>query len=76
MPTVLSEPALRKRATKLGLRLVKSRARKTHLHNCGHYMLVDDRNVVVAGERYQLTLNEVHGFLVGTAMFRGVEVTP
>ena len=66
-----SDAALRKQARTLGLRLIKSRVRKPHLHNGGQYQLVDAHHRVVAGARFELTLIEVHGFLTGTAAFRG-----
>ena len=54
------EVRLRRAASKRGMRLVKSRARDINIDNHGEFMLVDDRtNSVVAGERYNATLEQL-----------------
>ena len=58
----LAEKALdsqaRRIAKRAGLRAVKSRGSQ-HLNNLGYYMLVNDRNFVVGGPRFDLTAEEV-----------------
>lgn len=57
------EQRLRRRAHKYGLRLSKSRARIS-LDNFGEYMIVDEKtNFVVAGRRYDYTLDDVAEYL-------------
>lgn len=52
----LSETALRKRATRRGLRVVKGRA----VHD-GGFMLCDRRNgAVIAGHEFSLRLEDLH----------------
>jgi hypothetical protein len=60
----LSESALRRLATKLGYRVHKSRARTLHSNNKGGYQVVNDRNYVVDGVNYELTLEDLADFLV------------
>jgi len=60
---MLTERRARRALKKLGIRLHKSRQRTEHLNNWGHYMLVDDRNCVVAGSRYDMTLEDIAQWL-------------
>ena len=49
---------LRRRAKRVGMRLVKSRQRSTHLNNRGGLMLIDSYfNTVEAGVDYDLDLD-------------------
>lgn len=59
----MSESQLRRRAAKAGYRLTKSRA-AISLDNYGRWMLVDAaQNFVVAGERFDLTDEDVVGWV-------------
>jgi hypothetical protein len=59
----LNESTIRSAAARQGYRITKSRTAE-HLNNLGGYMIVDrDRNWVVAGERYDLTLDDVAAWL-------------
>lgn len=63
MPT---ESALRHRAAREGFSLRKSRARES-VDNLGGWMIVDsNRNAVVAGERFDLTGEDVERVLAGS----------
>ena len=53
---------LRKRAARMGYRLVKSR-RQPSLDNLGGYMIVDENGWAQAGFRYDLDLDGVEDFL-------------
>jgi hypothetical protein len=58
------EIKLRRWATRLGLALHKSRARRWSVDNFQGYMIVDPYiNTIVAGHRFDLTLDEVEAFL-------------
>ena len=58
------ENALRRRARRLGLILRKSRARRWSMDNRGQYRLIDaDRNLIVAGERFECDLAATAEFL-------------
>jgi hypothetical protein len=58
------ENRLRRKAARLGLALRKSRARRLHLNNRGMYRIVDPyRNFIIAGERFDLSLEEVEAIL-------------
>ena len=58
------ENSCRRQATRLGLRLIKSRARLINIDDFGDYMLVDiENNAVVAGSRFDLELDEVKKWL-------------
>jgi hypothetical protein len=58
------ENRLRRKAARLGLALRKSRARRLHLNNLGGYRIIDPyHNFIVAGERFDLSLEEVEAFL-------------
>ena len=56
----VTERQLRARLRKAGYILHKSRVRNTHYYNCGGYMIVlASINGVVAGSRFELTLDDV-----------------
>lgn len=58
------ENRLRREAKKNGLRLHKSRVRYPNYFNRGGYMLVDTfRDIVVGGDRYNMTLDDVESYL-------------
>ena len=58
------ENKLRRWAKRLGLKLVKSRAFKIHLDNFGNFQIIDANwNRVLAGSRYELSLDDVENFL-------------
>jgi hypothetical protein len=61
------ESRVRSLARRRGYWVTKSRARKTvpAINNHGLFMLVDDCNTVVLGERYDATLDEIESFLTG-----------
>ena len=60
----LSEAQLRRRAARCGYGLRRSRARSLHIDNHGGWMIIDpSRNRIVAGERYDLTDDDVEAFL-------------
>lgn len=64
MPTEVARiAALRRKAARLGLRITKSRARHWHSNNKLGWMVLDDRNVVVDGPDYELTLENVERVL-------------
>lgn len=67
-PETTKENRLRRLAKRAGYRLEKSRARTPHLNDHGLYRLTDPhRNVVIAGERFDWTLDDVDGFLAERA---------
>ena len=60
------ENRLRRLAKRQNLYLKKSRVKHTNVDDWGGYMIVDlNGNFVVAGERFNLTLDEVEKFLTG-----------
>jgi hypothetical protein len=59
----VTEKAIRTRARLRGFRVHKSRDRSTHTNNHGLFLLVDDRNHVVIGDRYDATLAEIASHL-------------
>ena len=61
MLTSTNEFALRKAAERQGYYIKKSR--KTSLDNRGGYMLIDANNVIIAGEKFDLTPEEVRDWL-------------
>jgi hypothetical protein len=66
----LSEAALdghaRRAAKRIGLMARKSRTRTIHLNDHGGYMLIEPyRNCVVAGERFDLTAEDVIAWCAG-----------
>lgn len=58
----LSELAIRSRARRRGLEVKKSRG-GIHGNNLGHYMVVNPRNAVVLGGRFDASLEEIAGYL-------------
>lgn len=62
MSNKLLEQNLHRKVTKQGYTLKKSRAAYT-LDNQGGYMIIDQNNYVVAGEKYDFTLDDVKKFL-------------
>jgi hypothetical protein len=58
----LSESTVRSRAVRAGYRVHKSR-RMRSIDNDGEYMLVDSRNWVVLGQRYDASLADIDTFL-------------
>ena len=60
----VKEKALRARARKLGYAIHKSRSRSIHEDNLGRYALVkEDSNLVVLGERFDASLEEIAEYL-------------
>jgi hypothetical protein len=58
------EIRLRNWATRLGLSLHKSRARRWSIDNHQEYMIMDpSKNKIVCGQRYDLDLDDVEKFL-------------
>jgi hypothetical protein len=55
------ESHIRRKARRLGFRVLKSRGR-LHSHNFGEFQLVED-NVVLLGSDYDATLDDIHDFL-------------
>lgn len=56
------EQSLRNKARRKGYSIIKSRTSAT-VDNCGGYRIVNENNVIVAGERYDLSLEEIEHFL-------------
>lgn len=56
------EARARRVARREGLRAIKSTWRKNSWDNQGGFMLVDDRNIVQDGARYELSAEEVIDF--------------
>lgn len=46
-------------------RLIKSRVRNPHWNNVGGFMIVDNRNVVAIGSRFECDLQDVETFARG-----------
>lgn len=62
------ESTIRSRAKMAGYTVYKSRERSEHVNNYGKYMLVDDhRNLVVLGDRYDATLEQIDEFILDSA---------
>jgi hypothetical protein len=60
----VKERTLRARARKLGYAIHKSRSRSIHEDNLGGYALVnEDSNLVVLGERFDASLEEIAEYL-------------
>lgn len=53
------EQAARRKLAKQGYILVKSKCRNTTIDDHGGYRIVDLRNIIVAGEKFTLTLEDV-----------------
>lgn len=56
------EQAARRKLAKHGYILVKSKCRNTTIDDHGGYRIVDLRNIIVAGEKFTLTLEDVEGW--------------
>ena len=62
----MNESKARRELKKLGYLLKKSRVRNSNLDNQGSYMIIEpNMNIVVAGERFDLSLEEVGAFITG-----------
>ena len=60
----VKERTLRARARKLGYAIHKSGSRSIHEDNLGRYALVkEDSNLVVLGERFDASLEEIAEYL-------------
>jgi hypothetical protein len=59
------ESRVRARARRAGYYVQKSRQRNyvPNLNNQGQYMLVNDRNRIVLGERFDATLDDIEAYL-------------
>lgn len=58
------ENLCRRQAARLGLKLSKSRAKLPHINNLGEYIIIDRlTGAILAGERYELTLESAKAFL-------------
>ena len=57
------ESRLRYALKKQGYYLVKSRVRTWHEYDFGEYMIVDNRNICIAGDRFDLSLDDVEKFV-------------
>lgn len=53
----------RRRAARLGLMLKKSRAKRWGVNNQGGYTLITFDNIIHAGEKYDLTIEQVEALL-------------
>jgi len=62
-----SESAVRARAKRLGYSVSKSRDRSVHSNNVGQFMLCDDRNTVVLGDRFDASLQDIADYLTERA---------
>jgi len=63
MNASIKEKAVRSRARLRGFHVHKSHDRSTHTNNAGLFMLLDDRNRVVLGDRYDATLADIAAHL-------------
>ena len=64
MSEKVHEIKLRRWATRLGLSLHKSRARRWSVDNHQGYMITDpNRNTIIYGQRFELDLNQVESCL-------------
>jgi sugar diacid utilization regulator len=61
--TKVYENRLRRWAKRLGLDLHKSRARLFNINDQGGYQLIDQQKMIIAGERMELTLEDIKGIL-------------
>jgi hypothetical protein len=62
-----SESAIRTRAGRMGYSVSKSRDRSLHHNNCGQFMLCDDRNTVVLGDRFDASIQDIAYYLTRKA---------
>lgn len=61
------ERRVRRSAYRHGLGVRKSRARKyLHSNNRGGYMVLDERNIVVLGERFDASLDDIETFIASS----------
>ncbi|OGO04593.1 MAG: hypothetical protein A2Y60_01800 [Chloroflexi bacterium RBG_13_54_9] len=61
------ENYLRRKAKRLGLAIKKSRIRSINLDDFGGYMIIDsDRNYLIAGEKFNLDIDDVAEVLNNT----------
>jgi hypothetical protein len=56
------ENRVRRKAGRIGFRVCKSRQQE-HYNNQGEYLLADDRNHIVLGDRYDARLADIEAFL-------------
>ena len=63
MTDKVHEARLRRHARRLGLRVVKSRARLFHVRDRGLWRVVDHHGKVVGGGRWDLTLDDLEEVL-------------
>jgi len=64
MSEKVREIKMRRWATRLGLTLHKSRARRWSIDNNQGYMIIDHRiNTIIQGQRFELDLYQVENFL-------------
>jgi hypothetical protein len=68
------ENRIRRWASRLGLQLMRSRAKRWSVDDHGQYRLVDvSTNAIVMGERFDCELGEIEGYLEATeADLRGL----
>jgi hypothetical protein len=59
------EQRIRRQLKKEGLILQKSRTRSTNVDDYGQYRIIDSNNNIVAGERWDLTLDYLEKDLKG-----------
>jgi hypothetical protein len=57
------ENRVRRWAARLGYGISKSRAKVLHVDDYGRYMLWNERNYVVLGQRFDATLEDPEAFL-------------
>jgi hypothetical protein len=57
------ENRVRRWAQRLGHSVEKSRARMIHIDDLGAYRLLDDRNTVVEGVKFDATLDDIERYL-------------
>jgi hypothetical protein len=65
--TSMKESAIRGCARSAVYRVCKSRERSTHCNNHGEFQLVDDRNYVVLGDRFDASLEDISRFISRTS---------
>jgi hypothetical protein len=63
MSEKIREERARRALRGLGFLLRKDRARSVNLDHAGEYMIIDDRNCVVAGSRFDWSLDDVESFI-------------
>lgn len=62
---MMNESTVRAEATRQGYRVKKSRQRNhvPNVDNHGDFMLLDNRNCVVLGDRFDATLDQIYSWL-------------